>query len=147
MGPLATQILGDLGAEVISIEAEGGDTNRVMGPGPHRELSGVSLNLLRNKRNLSLDLKDPAGREVFLRLAAESDVVLTNLRPGPLGRLRLAYDDVRGAPLTQPGTSTTPLTVSTGMAVRGKRRDTRRPGRATSSRRRIMYEQFSSKNQ
>lgn len=95
MGPLATQILGDLGAEVISIEAEGGDTNRVMGPGPHRELSGVSLNLLRNKRNLSLDLKDPAGREVFLRLAAESDVVLTNLRPGPLGRLRLAYDDVR----------------------------------------------------
>lgn len=95
MGPLASQILGDLGAEVISIEAEGGDTNRVMGPGPHRELSGVSLNLLRNKRNISLDLKDPAGREVFLRLAAESDVLLTNLRPGPLGRLRLAYDDVR----------------------------------------------------
>jgi len=95
MGPLATQILGDLGAEVISIEAEGGDTNRVMGPGPHRELSGVSLNLLRTKRNISLDLKDPAGRDVFLRLAAVSDVVLTNLRPGPLGRLRLAYDDVR----------------------------------------------------
>ena len=95
MGPLATQILGDLGAEVVSIEAEGGDTNRVMGPGPHRQLSGVSLNLLRNKRNVSLDLKDPAGREVFLRLAAVSDVVITNLRPGPLGRLRLAYDDVR----------------------------------------------------
>ncbi|MDQ4113761.1 MAG: CoA transferase, partial [Actinomycetota bacterium] len=46
MGPLATQVLADQGADVILVEAPGGDTNRVMGPGPHRELSGIALNLL-----------------------------------------------------------------------------------------------------
>jgi len=95
MGPLATQMLGDLGADVICIEAEGGDTNRVMGEGPHRELSGVALNLLRNKRNVALNLKAPEGRAAFLRLVATADVMITNLRPAPLGRLGLTYDDVR----------------------------------------------------
>lgn len=95
MGPLATQILGDLGADVISVEDIGGDTNRYMGAGPHPQLSGISLNLLRNKRNISLDLKHPDGREAFLRLAECSDIVVTNLRPGPLSRLHLTYDDVR----------------------------------------------------
>jgi crotonobetainyl-CoA:carnitine CoA-transferase CaiB-like acyl-CoA transferase len=95
MGPMATQILGDLGAEVISVEDIHGDTNRFMGPGPHPQLSGVSLNLLRNKRNISLDLKHPSGREACLRLAERADIVVTNLRPGPLGRLGLAYEDVR----------------------------------------------------
>jgi crotonobetainyl-CoA:carnitine CoA-transferase CaiB-like acyl-CoA transferase len=95
MGPLATAALGDLGADVVTVEAERGETNRVMGPGPHPLLSGVSLNLLRNKRNVGLDLRHPDGRDAFLRLAATSDVVVTNLRPGPLGRLRLTYDDVR----------------------------------------------------
>jgi crotonobetainyl-CoA:carnitine CoA-transferase CaiB-like acyl-CoA transferase len=95
MGPLATQTLGDLGADVITVESERGETNRVMGPGPHPQLSGVSLNLLRNKRNIGLDLRRDEGRQAFLRLAARSDVVVTNLRPGPLARLRLTYDDVR----------------------------------------------------
>jgi crotonobetainyl-CoA:carnitine CoA-transferase CaiB-like acyl-CoA transferase len=94
MGPFATQILGDLGADVITIESATGDTNRVMGPGPHRWLSGVSLNLLRNKRNVTLDLKIADGRDVLLRLAATCDVFVTNLRPGPLARLKLRYDDV-----------------------------------------------------
>jgi len=57
MGPLATQVLGDLGADVITIESGRGDTNRGMGPGPMRQLSDVSLNLLRNKRNVALDLR------------------------------------------------------------------------------------------
>jgi crotonobetainyl-CoA:carnitine CoA-transferase CaiB-like acyl-CoA transferase len=65
-----------------------------MGPGPHPQLSGISLNLMRNKRNVSLDLKHPDGREACLRLAERSDIVITNLRPGPLARLRLAYPDV-----------------------------------------------------
>ena len=95
MGPFSTQILGDLGADVISIEDRSGDTNRSMGPGPIEGLSGVSLNLLRNKRSVGLDLKQPAGREGFLAIAATCDVVVTNLRPAPLGRLGLAYDDVR----------------------------------------------------
>lgn len=95
MGPYATQILGDLGADVICVEDAKGDTNRIMGAGPEPGLSGVSLNLLRNKRNVCLDLKQPGGRAAFLRIAATCDVVITNLRPAPLRRLGLAYDDIR----------------------------------------------------
>jgi crotonobetainyl-CoA:carnitine CoA-transferase CaiB-like acyl-CoA transferase len=95
MGPYATQVLGDLGADVIWIEDEKGDTNRYMGAGPDPRMSGVSMNLLRNKRNVGLDLKAPGGRDAFLRIAATCDVMVTNLRPAPLSRLRLAYDDVR----------------------------------------------------
>ena len=94
MGPLATQTLGDLGAEVITIETALGDTNRFMGRGPHAELSGVSMNLMRNKRSVVLDLKQEAGRAAFLRIAATADVMVTNVRPGALARLRLTYDDV-----------------------------------------------------
>jgi len=94
MGPMATQILGDLGADVITIESATGDTNRAMGPGPHPYLSGISLNLLRNKRNIAINLKDPRGRDILLRLAATCDVFVTNLRPGPLTRLGATYDDV-----------------------------------------------------
>ncbi|MDQ1396143.1 MAG: hypothetical protein QOG64_1402 [Acidimicrobiaceae bacterium] len=94
MGPLATQLLGDLGADVISVEHPRGDTNRVMGAGPHPELSGVSLNLLRNKRNIALELSRPEVRPILDRLLATSDVVVTNLRPGTLRRLGLAYEDV-----------------------------------------------------
>jgi len=95
MGPYATQILGDLGADVIAIEESSGDTNRVMGPGPARGMSGISLNLLRNKRNVCLDLKSEPGRNAFLRIAATCDVVVTNLRPAPLARLRLDYAAIR----------------------------------------------------
>jgi crotonobetainyl-CoA:carnitine CoA-transferase CaiB-like acyl-CoA transferase len=94
MGPLATQVLGDLGADVISIESGRGDTNRGMGPGPMRQLSDISLNLLRNKRNVALDLKAPAGLAALLRIAATCDVLVTNLRPGPLARLGLGYDRI-----------------------------------------------------
>jgi crotonobetainyl-CoA:carnitine CoA-transferase CaiB-like acyl-CoA transferase len=94
MGPLATAILGDLGADVVTIESARGDTNRVMGAGPHSHLSGVSLNLLRNKRNIDLDLKSPEGRAILLRLAARCDVFVTNLRPGPLARLGASYQDI-----------------------------------------------------
>src|SRR5262249_13660138 len=61
MGPLCTQMLGDLGADIVVVERFGGDTNRVMGAGPHPQLSGISLNLMRNKRSVSLDLGSPAG--------------------------------------------------------------------------------------
>jgi crotonobetainyl-CoA:carnitine CoA-transferase CaiB-like acyl-CoA transferase len=94
MGPMATQILGDLGADVISVESAHPDTNRAMGPGPHRYLSGVSLNLLRSKRNIAVDLKTDAGREVLRRLVASCDVFVTNLRPGPLARMKMRYEDV-----------------------------------------------------
>ncbi len=94
MGPLATQILGDLGADVITVEDPKGTLIRVMTPGPVSQLSGIALNLLRNKRNIVLDLKDPADRERVLDIAATVDIVITNLRPGTLRRLRLSYEDV-----------------------------------------------------
>ncbi|MGA2836694.1 MAG: CoA transferase [Acidimicrobiales bacterium] len=94
MGPLATQILGDLGADVITVEDPRGSLSRVMTAGPVSELSGVALNLLRNKRNVVLDLKDPVDRERILTIAATVDAIVTNLRPGTLGRLRLTYEDV-----------------------------------------------------
>jgi crotonobetainyl-CoA:carnitine CoA-transferase CaiB-like acyl-CoA transferase len=94
MGPYATQMLGDLGAEVISVEASGGDTNRIMGAGPVTGMSGVALNVLRNKRNACLDLKHPDARDACLRLIASCDVFVTNLRPGPLRRLGLHHEAV-----------------------------------------------------
>jgi crotonobetainyl-CoA:carnitine CoA-transferase CaiB-like acyl-CoA transferase len=66
MAPYACQIMGDLGADVIKVEAAGGDHSRVMGGGPHPQLSGVALNLHRNKRSVTLDLHDPAARGAFL---------------------------------------------------------------------------------
>jgi len=94
MGPYATQLLGDLGADVIAVESARGDTNRSMGPGPHRQLSGVSLNLLRNKRNVSIDFKHPDGLRAVLDIAATCEVFVTNLRPGTLTRAGLTYRDV-----------------------------------------------------
>lgn len=95
MGPFATQILGDLGADVITVESAKGDTSRRIGPGPTRQLSDIALNLLRNKRNIGLDLKAPSGREAFLRIAATCDVFVTNLRPTPIARLGLDYESVK----------------------------------------------------
>jgi crotonobetainyl-CoA:carnitine CoA-transferase CaiB-like acyl-CoA transferase len=94
MGPFATQLLGDLGADVIAVEAARGDNNRSMGPGPHRQLSGVSLNLLRNKRNVAIDFKHPDGLQALLDIAATCDVFVSNLRPSTLTRAGLAYSDI-----------------------------------------------------
>jgi crotonobetainyl-CoA:carnitine CoA-transferase CaiB-like acyl-CoA transferase len=95
MGPYAGQLLGDLGADVIKVEERSGDLSRRMGSGPHPELSGTALNLHRNKRSIVLNCKDSHGRDAFLRLATTADVIITNLRPGPLFRLGLTEHDVR----------------------------------------------------
>jgi crotonobetainyl-CoA:carnitine CoA-transferase CaiB-like acyl-CoA transferase len=94
MGPYATQLLGDFGADVILVEGGHVDINRLMAAGPHPQLSGVALNLLRNKRSVALDLRTPEGREACLTVAATCDVFVTNLRPGSLRRAGLTYDDV-----------------------------------------------------
>lgn len=95
MGPYATQMLGDLGADIVTVEDRNGDHNRSMGPGPIDGLSGVALNLMRNKRSVALDLKHERGRDVALRLAARADIVVTNLRSAPLARLGLGADELR----------------------------------------------------
>jgi crotonobetainyl-CoA:carnitine CoA-transferase CaiB-like acyl-CoA transferase len=94
MGPLATQILGDLGADVITVEDPKGTLSRVMTAGPVPQLSGIALNLLRNKRNVVLDLKSTEGRRHLLDIASTVDVLVTNLRPATLGRLGLTYEEV-----------------------------------------------------
>jgi crotonobetainyl-CoA:carnitine CoA-transferase CaiB-like acyl-CoA transferase len=94
MGPYAGQLLGDLGADVIKVEHGVVDSSRVMGGGPDPELSGIALNLHRNKRSIGLNLKLPEGRAALLRLLETCDVLVTNLRPGPLARLGLSYEDL-----------------------------------------------------
>ncbi|MEZ5229913.1 MAG: CoA transferase [Acidimicrobiales bacterium] len=95
MGPYGAQLLGDLGAEVIKIETGRGDSSRAMGGGPHPQLSGIALNLHRNKSSIVLDLKRPEAIDVVKRLLADADVLLTNLRPGPLARLGLDYEALK----------------------------------------------------
>lgn len=95
MGPYATQMLGDLGAEVICVEPLQGGGNRVIGPARHRELSGVALTVMRNKKSLSIDLKEAAGQHAVLRIAASCDSIVTNMRSGALERLGLDYNSVR----------------------------------------------------
>jgi crotonobetainyl-CoA:carnitine CoA-transferase CaiB-like acyl-CoA transferase len=95
MAPYACQILGDLGAEVIKVEAAGGDHSRVMGGGPHPQLSGVALNLHRNKRSVQLDLQNPDGMAVFHALLDTADVLVTNFRPKALTKLGLEHAAVR----------------------------------------------------
>ena len=92
MAPYAGQMLGDLGADVIKVE-HGSDSSRLMGGGS-RGLSGVALNLHRNKRSIALDVKSPAGTQVLRELLSTADIFLTNLRPGPLARLGLRYEDL-----------------------------------------------------
>lgn len=94
MGPFATQILADQGADVIMVEERAGDGVRLMGPGPHPEFSGLALNLLRNKRSVQLDLKSEADRAVVLELIAQADVVVATMRPSALRRLGVDYESV-----------------------------------------------------
>ena len=97
LGPLATQILGDLGAEVIKIESPEGDIMRYAGPARHRDMGHVFLNLNRNKRSLCLDLKRPEAAAVLLALVRHSDVLMHNMRPQAMARLGFSYDQVRPA--------------------------------------------------
>ncbi len=89
MAPLASQILGDMGADVIKVESEKLDSGRVLGGMVDADISSVSLNLQRNKRSIRLDLKNEAGREVLLRVLDTADVFITNMRPQALARLSL----------------------------------------------------------
>lgn len=95
-GPLCTMILGDLGADVIKIEAPGvGDDTRYWGPPFVADAGPTFLAYNRNKRSVELDLRTPEGVKQFRRLVKDSDVVVENFRPGTMRRFGLAYDDIR----------------------------------------------------
>jgi crotonobetainyl-CoA:carnitine CoA-transferase CaiB-like acyl-CoA transferase len=91
-GPSATQTLGDMGADVIKVEAPAGDLMRDMAPQRHRGMSAIFMNANRSKRSIVLDLKQEAGREALLRLVAGADVFLYNMRPQAIARLGLTYE-------------------------------------------------------
>jgi crotonobetainyl-CoA:carnitine CoA-transferase CaiB-like acyl-CoA transferase len=95
-GPYAAMLLGDMGADVIKVEAPGhGDHSRNMAPRISDELSGAFLAVNRNKRGISLDLKQPKGQELLHRLAETADVLIENFRPGVAARLGIDYDTLR----------------------------------------------------
>jgi crotonobetainyl-CoA:carnitine CoA-transferase CaiB-like acyl-CoA transferase len=96
-GPWATLQLADLGAEVIKIEdpASGGDVGRYVPPFQEGEDSLFFETFNRNKKSISLDLRDPAGRDRFEELVRISDVVFSNLRGDQPAKLRLRYDDLK----------------------------------------------------
>jgi crotonobetainyl-CoA:carnitine CoA-transferase CaiB-like acyl-CoA transferase len=94
-GPLATMILGDLGAEVVKVESPAGDDTRAWGPPWHDGQSTYSLAINRNKRSIVLDLDDADDRRRAQTLARRADVMVENFRPGALARFGLDYDAVR----------------------------------------------------
>jgi crotonobetainyl-CoA:carnitine CoA-transferase CaiB-like acyl-CoA transferase len=96
VGPLATQILADHGADVIKVESKAGDLVRVMnGKSVTPGMGAKFLHLNRNKRSIVLDLKQPAGLAALNKLLARTDVMLWNNRPASMARLKLSYADVR----------------------------------------------------
>jgi len=99
-GPYCTKLLADYGADVVKIERPpAGDPARREGPffqdRPHLEGSALFLHLNTNKQSVTLNLKSTLGREIALRLAAESDIVVENFRPGVMAELGLNYESLR----------------------------------------------------
>ncbi len=94
LGPLATQILGDYGADVIKIEAPEGDLMRSNGVSLHTGMSSIYLALNRNKRSVVLDLKSEEGAAALRRLVATSDVFVHNMRVAAIERLGFGYEAV-----------------------------------------------------
>ena len=94
-GPLAGMQMGDMGGEVIKVEAPAGDIGRKLGPPWQNGESVVSMCFNRNKRSLIVDLKKPEGAILIKELAASSHVVLESFRPGVMDRLGIGYDALR----------------------------------------------------
>ncbi len=95
MGPYATQILADFGADVVKVEPPEGDIMRYAWPFRSRGMGHIYLNANRNKRGIVLDLKQAAARDACLALAKKADVLVYNIRPQAMARLKLGYEEVR----------------------------------------------------
>lgn len=94
-GPYGTQMLGDMGADIIKLEPPGGDPTHNTPPHFVESESTYYLSFNRNKRSIIVDLKKPEARDVVRRLIAKSDVIMENNRPGAMARLGLSYDDLK----------------------------------------------------
>lgn len=94
LGPFCTQILGDMGADVIKVEPPHGDIGRFTGAAKNRGMSAAYLAKSRNKRSVALDLKHPEGREALAAITATADVFVHNIRPKAAARLAIDYESI-----------------------------------------------------
>jgi crotonobetainyl-CoA:carnitine CoA-transferase CaiB-like acyl-CoA transferase len=94
MGPYSTQIMADMGADVIKIEAPGGDNTRYISVGPERGMSGVFVNVNRGKRSVVLDLTSAAGKTALRRLIETADVFIHSMRSKAIANLGFSYAQV-----------------------------------------------------
>lgn len=97
-GPMCGCMLADLGADVIKVEAREGEVARRIPPalpGHETQIGFAQATVNRNKRSLTLDLRRAEGREIFLKLAARSDIIVQNFRPGTFDKWGVGYDHVR----------------------------------------------------
>jgi crotonobetainyl-CoA:carnitine CoA-transferase CaiB-like acyl-CoA transferase len=97
MGPVATQILAEFGAEVIKVEPPSGDTSRHIGPMRNPGMGYIFLHANRGKRSVVLDLKQPEGLEALFRLAETADVLVSNTRTEAMERLGISYARLKHA--------------------------------------------------
>ncbi|MEP9357000.1 CoA transferase [Xanthobacter sp. KR7-65] len=94
-GPLATQMLGDLGTDVIKVESPEGDLLRQVQPSRNKQMGAAFLGTNRNKRSIVLDLKTEADRDQLRRLLSDADVMVSSIRPAALARLSLDPETLR----------------------------------------------------
>ncbi|MHA7653455.1 CaiB/BaiF CoA transferase family protein [Mycobacterium sp. ML4] len=117
MGPYCTQIMADMGADVIKVEPPQGDDTRYVSVGPAPGMSGVFVNVNRGKRGITLDLKCDPGRRALRALIERADIFIHSMRAAAIGRLGLGYADV---------SAINPAIIYTncyGYSRRGPRRD------------------------
>src|SRR5690606_9157934 len=95
LGPYATRFLGDLGADVIKVEAPEGDLFRMVEPSRSPGMGAAFMATNRNKRSLAVNLRSREGREILERLLGTVDIVIHNMRPKAADRLGLSYEAVR----------------------------------------------------
>jgi crotonobetainyl-CoA:carnitine CoA-transferase CaiB-like acyl-CoA transferase len=95
MGPYATQIMGDMGADVVKVESPDGDVFRYAAPARNTGMGAAFINFNRNKRSVMLDLKQPAHLAQLLDLVAQADVLVYNVRPRSMKKLGLDYETLR----------------------------------------------------
>ena len=95
LGPYASQMLGDFGAEVIKIESPDGDLFRAVRPGRSAKMGAGYMNSNRNKRSITLNLKTEEGKQLFYKLAKTADVIVHNMRNKTALKLGIGYDDVK----------------------------------------------------
>ena len=94
MGPYCTQVMADMGADVIKVEPPAGDNTRFVSQGPAPGMSGVFVNVNRGKRSIVLDLRNGEDCEVLRQLVAKADVFIHSMRASAIAKLGFGYDDV-----------------------------------------------------